>query len=206
MARATWSARSPGTRTGVLAALAKRFRAQALSIISRRGNNHKPRPGSLAERSGTTLPSGATTKQLEKDTSLYDTILGEGATRELRLRFCRNVSADDVVSAFEDSLKPRILSKRKKMAGSEADKLKDLETFRKMFSLDKLKKNNELRFTWHPDGTLSTVINGKRQPDLHSPDLCWALYDVYLGAKPITKSGKKKLVRRVPEVLKKAGA
>ena len=144
---------------------------------------------------------GKTPKAAGKDSALFRKLLTPGPTKEIRLRFCRNVDADDVVSAFEDSIEPRLLARRKAMEGSKADKLKDLTEFRSFFSLDKLKKGNELRFIWHPDGTLSTIVNGQRQPDVFSPDLCWALFDVYMGVSPISKAGKKKLVRRLPWIL-----
>ena len=144
---------------------------------------------------------GKKRKVVERDDALFETLLQQNATKELRLRFCRNVAAEDVVEAFEKSIKPRILARRKGAPGSDAEKLKDVATFRGFFRLDKLKKGNELRFTWHPDGTLSTVVNGERKADLKSPDLCWALFDVYLGKKPISKSSKRKLVRRLPELL-----
>ena len=84
---------------------------------------------------------------------------------------------------------------------TEADKLKTLQTFRGFFSLDKLKEGMELRFTWHPDGSMSTVVNGERSPDITDPTLAKALFDVYLGEDPISTSGKKKLVRRLPGLL-----
>ncbi|MEM9381636.1 MAG: chalcone isomerase family protein [Planctomycetota bacterium] len=139
--------------------------------------------------------------KIERDEALFERLLEQNATKELRLRFCRNVAAEDVVDAFEKSIKPRMLARRRDKPGSDADKLKDVATFRGFFRLDKLRKGNELRFTWHPDGTLSTVVNGERKADLNSPDLCWALFDVYLGKKPISKSSKRKLVRRLPDVL-----
>lgn len=145
--------------------------------------------------------AGLKLSKLEKKKELFDLLLQQNATKELRLRFCRSVDTEDIVSAFEDSLKPRMLARKKAAKGSEAEKLATLNRFRGFFSLDQLKKGNELRFTWHPDGTLSTVVNGVRKPDLMAPDLAASLFDVYLGAKPITKSGKKKLIRRLPEVL-----
>ena len=144
---------------------------------------------------------GKKRKVVERDDALFKKLLEQNATKELRLRFCRNVAADDVVEAFEKSITPRILARRKGDPGSDAEKLKDVATFRGFFRLDKLKKGNELRFTWHPDGTLSTVVNGERKADLKAPDLCWALFDVYLGEKPISKSSKRKLVRRLPDLL-----
>lgn len=144
---------------------------------------------------------GKKAKAIGKDSALFTKLLTPGPTKEIRLRFCRNVDADDVVSAFEDSIEPRLLARRKSKPGSKADKLKDLTEFRGFFSLDKLKKGNELSFVWHPGGTLTTVVNGERKADIVSPDLCWALFDVYLGEKPISKGGKKKLVKRLPQIL-----
>jgi ATP-dependent RNA helicase DHX36 len=144
---------------------------------------------------------GKSAKALGKDSALYTKLLQPNGTKELRMRFCRDVDAEDIVEAFEDSLEPRILSRRKAMEGTKAEKLKDLTTFRGFFSLDELKEGNELRFTWHPDGTLCTVVNGERKPDLKSQDLAWAMFDVYLGDDPISKSGKKKLVSRLPGLL-----
>ena len=117
------------------------------------------------------------------------------------MRFCRNVDAEDVVEAFEDSLKPRMLKLKAKMKLPEAEKLKTLQNFRGFFSLDKLKEDMELRFTWHPDGSMSTVVNGERSPDITDPTLAKALFGVYLDEDPISSSGKRKLVRRLPGLL-----
>ena len=145
---------------------------------------------------------GAPKSKVEKDSALFSKLLTQVGTKELRLRFCRKVDTEDIVSAFEDSLKPRILSIRKRESVTEAKKLENLNRFRKFFKADKIKDGNELRFTWHPDGTLSTVVNGVRSPDIMAPALCKALFDVYIGKDPISKSGKKKLVHRLPGIIK----
>lgn len=139
---------------------------------------------------------------LEKSKGLFTTLLTQNVTKELRLRFCRDVDAEDIVSAFEDSLEPRILGDKRGQPGTKAEKLKELTEFRSFFDVDEIKKGHELRFTWQPDGTLSTVVNGVRKKDLKSRSLCWALFDVYLGNDPISNSGKKKLIKRLPELLK----
>ena len=59
----TRATRSAGAVTGRRAAREKSRFAAARSTISRRGVNHKPRPGSRASTSGTIEPSGATTKR-----------------------------------------------------------------------------------------------------------------------------------------------
>jgi len=144
---------------------------------------------------------GVKLSKLEDREDLFAELLKPTGTKELRMRFCRDVDSEDVVSAFEDSLKPRILERRRGEEISEAEKLETLRTFRAFFSLDELRKNNELRFTWHPDGTLSTIVNGERKDDLEAPHLAASLFDVYLGDDPISKSGKRRLVKRLPEVL-----
>ncbi len=76
-----------------------------------------------------------------------------------------------------------------------------LEQFRKLFTLDKVKDGHVLRFAWHPGGKLHTSINGETQPVIESKALCWALFDVYVGKKPISESGRKRLVERIPDLL-----
>lgn len=144
---------------------------------------------------------GKTAKELQKDDALYTALLDDRLLKELRLRFCRDVDADDVRSAFEDSLEPRILEFKKVEAGTKAEKLAVLAEFRKLFTLDKVKNGNELRFAWHPGGKLHTSINGEVQAVIESPALCWAMFDVFLGKKPISSSGKKHLVDRIPDLI-----
>ena len=42
----------------------------------------------------------------------------------------------------------------------------------------------------------------ERSADIKAPALCKALFDVYIGNDPISKSGKKKLVHRLPAIIK----
>lgn len=144
---------------------------------------------------------GKKAKELQKDDALYSALLDDALTKELRIKFCRSVDADDVRSAFEDSLTPRILEYKQKEQGTKEEKLAVLNEFRKLFSLDKVKDGNVLRFAWHPGGKLHTSINGEVQPVIESKALCWALFDVFLGKKPISSSGKKRLVERLPALL-----
>ena len=63
----TRSAMSADTTTGRRAARANSRLATARSTISRRGVNHKPRPGSRAATSGTSSPLGPTTKRSRRE-------------------------------------------------------------------------------------------------------------------------------------------
>ncbi len=144
---------------------------------------------------------GKKAKELYKDDTFYAALLDDTLTKELRLEFCRDVDADDVRSAFEDSLEPRILAFKKDEKGTKEEKLAVLAEFRKLFTLDKVKDGNVLRFAWHPGGKLHTSIDGVVQPVIESKALCWALFDVYLGQKPISEAGRKRLVDRIPDLL-----
>lgn len=139
--------------------------------------------------------------KLKKRDGAYNAILASKGTKELRLRFCRKVDSKDVLEAFEDSLKPRMLALQKDSKLSEKKKLEPLETFRALFDVKKIRNGHELRFTWHPDGTLSTIVNGVRKADIESAALAEALFDVYIGDDPISKASKKKLTKRLPGLL-----
>ena len=146
---------------------------------------------------------GTAVKKLQKDAAFYSALCSDGILKELQLTFCRKVDADDVRSAFEDSLEPRVLAYLKDKPGTKHEKLAILRDFRKLFSVDKVRKGHVLRFAWHPGGVLHTSINGVKQKTLTSEALCWSLFDIYLGKKPISKSGKKKLITRLPGILDK---
>lgn len=38
-------------------------------------------------------------------------------------------------------------------------------------------------------------------PGIQSPALCWALFDVYIGEKPVSADGKKRVVAGFPKLL-----
>jgi hypothetical protein len=117
----------------------------------------------------------------------------------LRLVMTRDVGGEDMAEAFDGALRPRVIraAAEKSMPGGEAA----LETFRGFFSVGEMTKDSELLFTCTPDGTLSSSVKGTPNPPLASPALCWALFDVYLGDKPISGDGKKGVVANFPDLL-----
>ena len=142
---------------------------------------------------------GKSAKELQEDESFYTALLAKGLPTTLRLVMCRDVDGDDMAEAFEDSLEPRmkaILAKDAKLG-----KMQDLARFRSFFNVDEVEDGVELLFTWDMDGTLYTRMQGKPLGGITSPALSQSLFDIFLGAKPITKSAKKSLVERVPSVL-----
>jgi hypothetical protein len=142
----------------------------------------------------------ASAKQLAKDERLYAALLDSPRIpKSLRLVFVRDVDGEDVVAAFEESLRPRIARARDQLELGDASA--DLERFRGFFALDQLRDGNELRFSWSAEGVLTTEVAGELRPALHSPALCWALFDVYLGRDPIEEQGRRDLIALLPELL-----
>jgi len=149
--------------------------------------------GALASYAGQDL------KTLQKDKSFYDAILARQFPMSLRLVMTRDVDGETMAGAFEEALLPRVQEAAASMnmpGGEEA-----LQSFRGYFSLSEMTKGAELVFTCTPDGTLSSNVKGEMKPAIQSPALCWALFDVYLGAKPISGDGKKSVVANFPALL-----
>lgn len=143
--------------------------------------------------------AGQDAETLGKAGKLQAALLEGRCALTLRLVMCRDVDGDDMAEAFDDSLAPRMkqaIEKDKKRGA-----LEDLAKFRSYFSVDEVKEDVELLFTWTTEGKLHTRMEGKYLGTLDSPALCWSLFDVYLGSDPISKKAKKSLVERVPALL-----
>lgn len=151
-----------------------------------------------AARTALATFAGRDAAALGNDNGFYDALLRMSFPMSLRLSMIRNISGEQMSDAFEEALRPRVVAAAGRgMAGGEAA----LATFRGYFSLDRLVTGAELIFTCTPDGSLHSSVVGEAKPAIASPALCWALFDVYLGRTPITTSGKKSAVARVPEIL-----
>jgi hypothetical protein len=136
---------------------------------------------------------------LERDKQFYERILDREFAMTLRLVMTRDVGGDDMADAFDGALRPRVqrAAAEMNMPGGEAA----LDQFRGYFSLDEMTKEAEIVFSCSTDGQLTTSVKGEPQPPISSNALCWALFDVYLGEKPISGDGKKKVIARFPQLL-----
>jgi hypothetical protein len=139
---------------------------------------------------------GKSAADLGRDQSLYTELLKGSVPMTLRLVMTRDVGADQMSEAFNEALGPRVAQaeKRGMTGGAEA-----LTRFRGFFS-DRLTKGTELVFSRNGN-TLKVSIGGKDAGEIDNGALAWALFDVYLGDKPISPDGKKTVVARLPEIL-----
>lgn len=143
--------------------------------------------------------AGRSARDLQQDQSFYRELLEGRFGMTLRLVMTRDVSGDDMAEAFDDALRPRVVraARELNMPGGEAA----LTRFRGYFDVEELTEGTELLFSWLPDGTLVSSVRGQVKGEIPSAALGWALFDVYLGAEPISEDGKKSLVSRFPELL-----
>jgi len=140
---------------------------------------------------------------LERDKEFYQRILDREFAMTLRLVMTRDVGGDDMADAFDGALRPRVerAAAEMNMPGGETA----LDQFRGYFSLDEMTKEAEIVFSCSTDGQLTTSVKGEVQPPITNDALCWALFDVYLGDKPISGDGKKKVIARIPQILASGG-
>ncbi len=146
--------------------------------------------------------AGYSARELERDQSFYEELLKGHFGMTLRLVMTRDVDGDDMGEAFDDALRPRVRRAAEELdmpGGEEA-----LTEFRSYFNVEELTKETELVFSWLPEGRLVSSVQGDVKGEIHSAALSWALFDVYLGAHPISKGGKKSVVSRFPQLLAEA--
>ena len=134
----------------------------------------------LAEFAGT----GA--EDLERDAAFTRRLLDLDFGMALRLVMTRTVGGGDVADAFDDALRPRM-----PRAGAPAAALARL---RGHLDVDEVRRGAEIVFACGPAGRLATSVDGAERPAIESRALCRALFDVYLGADPIERDGKRNVV------------
>ena len=115
-----------------------------------------------------------------------------GQTRcRLSLKFYRTVDKATLVSAIEDSVRPRLRNPEKAGLAWLSDTILDM-----VAQLGgSVTPGTELSFTWNEtDGVLCIQLNDGGSLCLRSPDLAAALFDVYLGKDPISVDGRQNII------------
>jgi hypothetical protein len=141
---------------------------------------------------------GRSPEELANDASFYQKLLDGAVPMTMRLEMSRDVGAKQMAEAFADALAPRVAEAAGRGMPGGADAL---ARFRVLFTSD-LKNGTELLFTWAPGDRLLVSIGGRQVGAIENRALAWALFDVYLGPKPISGDGKKTVVARLPEVIR----
>eukprot|EP01102_Stenamoeba_stenopodia_P017481 TRINITY_DN6268_c0_g1_i1.p1 TRINITY_DN6268_c0_g1~~TRINITY_DN6268_c0_g1_i1.p1 ORF type:complete len:281 (+),score=65.88 TRINITY_DN6268_c0_g1_i1:77-844(+) len=141
-------------------------------------------------------------------TTLFDDLLRPNVDKVLRLVMVRGIKGDDLKEAFEQSIPPRlaIISASKKERGKKAAGVHEaFKQFKQHFSKKNLVKGTEVTFLWSSNTQeLRTLIDGKEVGKIGSNgyDICWALFDLYLGDNPISENAKSEFIKFLDHLLK----
>lgn len=142
--------------------------------------------------------AGKPATAFEGDRTFFHSLLDMRIPMTLRLVMARDVTGEAIANAFDDALKPRV---GRVIPSHRQEASAALERFRSYFNLNELARGTEIVFSCSSDGRLNTTVDTKARPEIRSPELCRALFDVYLGDTPISTSGRRSLVRRFPALL-----
>ena len=150
-------------------------------------------------RSALSAFAGVPASSLARDARFYQRLLDGDFALTLRIVLTRDVGGKDVADSFDDALRPRVrrAAADMKMPGGEAA----LQQFRGYFNLDEVTRDTEIVFSCSPGGRLETSVRGRSRPGIESAALCWALFDVYLGAQPVSAEGRTSVIAGFPELL-----
>jgi hypothetical protein len=140
---------------------------------------------------------GVPASTLERDESFYRQLLDLDFAMTLRLVMTRTLDGEDVAEAFDDALRPRLV-RAVTDTNDSGEALAALEQFRGYLNVGEVSAGTEVVFSCGPAGRLATSVGGNERLPIDSRALCRALFDVYLGADPISDDGKRSVIAGFP--------
>ena len=148
---------------------------------------------SLADYAGRPAPL------LAEDEGFYRRLLELRFAMSLRLVLAREVAGTEIARAFDEALRPRI-DRWQEAAGAPADPT-PLRRLRGYFAGDRLRKGTEVLFCYRPRERLTVVVAQTEREPIHSSTLCQVLFDMYLGAEPVSAQGRRSVIAGFPALL-----
>jgi hypothetical protein len=103
------------------------------------------------------------------------------AARTVLLRFQRGVAASDISDALGEALKPKI--------GTKTDEFKQF--ILDMVGSERLEKGSDIYITCKGEKLTASLTGGKDSSSISIKGLCPAIFEVYLGDKPVSPQAKK---------------
>lgn len=142
---------------------------------------------------------GFTAEELKNRPDILEDLLRRHEV-EMTLRLVvhyKGLKMEMVRNAFQDSLKNRL----NKIEGGANDK--GLQTFCSYLSNDiRLYQGSTIDIRWQPGGRLRTEIEGRRVGVIHSPPLCQAFFDLYIGDPPVSAVAKQEIGANLARILR----
>lgn len=131
-------------------------------------------------------------KKLRKDKAFWSALSQNDFSKTVFIKMTYDVDAEKMRDAWADAFEGRL-----------AEDSPEYIQFMSYWTTE-LTKGTELRLDWRPEGVMTTTIAGKTYDKIESLELCQALFDIWLGSDPISKSAKMAMGERIPDLLGKA--
>jgi hypothetical protein len=109
------------------------------------------------------------------------------------LRFFRDVDKGKIQGAYRDSLADALSDK------APSDLRRDAEAFVTLFDRD-MREGQEIKIHTDDNGKVTVEIGGQKKDGPQNPQLCRAIWEIWLGPKTISKDLRKGLVERIDQL------
>ncbi|XP_059662789.1 fatty-acid-binding protein 3, chloroplastic [Cornus florida] len=143
---------------------------------------------------------GRSAAEIQGDSSLFDSIFRSPLEKSLHIVLVRDVDGKTFWGALDDAISPRIKTP------NPVDETA-LSTFRNIFQGRPLKKGTFIFLTWLVPGKMLVCVSSDGLPTdvdatIESMNVTLALFDVFLGADPVSPSLKASVSNGLQTILK----
>lgn len=108
--------------------------------------------------------------------------------RQLHLTMLRDVDSKKISSSIDEALDKCSTTPLDAIAGERA-------RFQAAFSMEKLMKGQDIRFTWLPGSGLQISVDDELLETIESPVFARSLFEVYFGPSPVDDDLKRDLLQ-----------
>ncbi|KAF2592926.1 hypothetical protein F2Q70_00042909 [Brassica cretica] len=149
---------------------------------------------------GLTTWKGRSADEIQRDSSLFNSIFQDQAEKSLQIVLVRDVDGKTFWDALDEAISPRLKS-------PSPDDKTALSTFQGIFQNRPLNKGSVILLTWtSPSKMLVSVSSGGLPKDVdaavESGSVTSALFDVFFGDSPVSPTLKSSLANQLAMVLK----
>jgi hypothetical protein len=162
--------------------------------VSFEGDEHALRCTGTALRKKFFFKVYAAAAYLDEGTEAGDdpgaTYVSADAPKRIHLQMLRDVDSEKIVSSIDEAFEKCATTP---LAEIESERV----AFREAFSMPKLLKGQDIRFTWIPGAGLQITVDHEMLDTISSPAFAKSFFEIYFGPEPVDDGIKKGLLELV---------
>jgi hypothetical protein len=116
------------------------------------------------------------------------TFVDANVPKRLHLQMLRDVESEKIISSIDEAFEKCATTP---LAEIEGDRV----TFREAFSMEKLEKGQDIRFTWLPGIGLQLSVDHSILDTIQNPVFAKSFFEIYFGPEPVNDDMKKDLLQ-----------